>query len=478
MRPSIHRLALRWPGGLTLRARLTLWYVGLLGLSLVLFGGYLYVRVQRSLVAQVDAALQGALTQAMATIEEQDDDWPSLQETGEGRLVEPQLLQTDFAVRLLAPDGRIWQQVGGEQVAPPLLPPSSGYVTIDAGDTHWRIYTQPIHRLDGRLAGWVQAAQSLAQMQRALASLRTQALLGLPLALLVAGGSGLWLADRALRPIDRITRTAQSIGPNELDRRIAYRGPSDEIDRLAATIDQMLERLATAFVRERRFIADASHELRTPLTALKGRIVVTLDRPRPPEEYQAALRDLEREVDRLIRLSNDLLVLTRLEQGDLPWQPEILNLGDLLAAIAEQLQPLAAAKQVKLLMRCETDLLVSGAADHLIRLFLNLVDNAIKYTPPGGRVTIQAEATASQAYIAISDTGSGIAPEHLPRLFERFYRVTTDRSRDAGGAGLGIAIAHEIARWHHGSIEAHSGSGHGTTFSVRLPLHVGPSSVA
>src|SRR5205823_3359760 len=151
--------------------------------------------------------------------------------------------------------------------------------------TSWRILTQPIGGENKRV-GWLQAVQSLEEPQRAIASLRTQALLGLPFILLLAGLSGLWLADRALRPIDRITRTASAIGVQELDRRIGYRGPADEVGRLATTLDQMLERLATAFARERRFIADASHELRTPLAALRGRIGVTLARSRTVEEHE------------------------------------------------------------------------------------------------------------------------------------------------------------------------------------------------
>jgi len=451
-----------------LRARLTLWYVLLLGLTLLLFSGSLYLRMQRSLLAQVDSALQAAVAQAVTTIDEEDGR-PRFQETEHGQDVERRLSQTGFAVRLVALDGTVWQGFGGDVSLPVQLPLAGGYVTAAGSDGGWRLYTQPLIGDDDRRTGWIQATQSLSQVQQAMTSLRSQALLGLPFVLLLAGGSGFWLANRALRPIDRMTRTAAAIGAHELDRRIGYRGPADEVGRLATTLDQMLERLAAAFARERRFIADASHELRTPLTALKGRIGVTLDRTRPVEEYEIVLRDLAREVDRLIRLSADLLLLARLDQGGLPWQPDRLTLRDLLAAIVEQLRPLATAKRMTLVLESGPDLIVEGAADHLIRLFLNLVDNAIKYTPPGGQVRLRADATGTVARVTISDTGPGIAPEQLPHIFERFYRVAVDRSRDVGGAGLGMAIAYEIARWHRGTIKVESAVGHGTIVTVRLP---------
>jgi heavy metal sensor kinase len=301
-------------------------------------------------------------------------------------------------------------------------------------------------------------------------NLRTQILLGLPLILMLAGLGGYFLANRALRPIDRITRTAQAISASQLDQRIGYTGPQDEVGRLATTFDNMLDRLQKAFERERRFTADASHELRTPLTALKGRLGVTLSQPRTPAEYENALRDLEQEVDRLIRLSTDLLFLARLDQRRLPWQPQALDLSDLLSAVVEQMRPLAEDKGLVLTEEVPPALSILGDPDHLIRLFVNLLDNAIKYTPPGGQVVLRAGKERTGVWVAISDTGPGIPPEHLPHLFERFYRVEESRSRPSGGAGLGLAIAHEIARWHGGIIEAQSEPGHGATFTVHLPL--------
>ena len=287
--------------------------------------------------------------------------------------------------------------------------------------------------------------------------------------LLLAGSGGLILADRALRPIDRITRTAQRIGAGDLAQRLGYRGPPDEIGRLAATFDKMLDRLQAAFVRERRFTADASHELRTPLTALKGRIEVTRSRPRSRTEYDTALNDMGKEVDRLIRLSTDLLFLARLDQGGSRRQPEALNLSHLLEAVIDQVQPLAETKNLSVVKQFPPTLSVRGHPDHLIRLLLNLLDNAIKYTPRGGQVTVQGTNQEKAAEVKISDTGPGIPLEHQPHLFEPFYRVETARSSSHGGSGLGLTIAYEIARADGGELSVQSQPDQGTTVTVHLP---------
>ncbi len=459
---------LRWFSRRTLRVRLTLWYVLLMGLTLLLFSGYLYVRTQHNLIAQIDAALQVAASQAFGSLDNENGR-PSFQNAENKQAVARRLSEAGFAVRLLAPDGVVWDGFGDYTTVPTWIPASPGYVTLSRGETSWRLYTQAIQMPGGRIIGWLQVVQSLEAVQKALESLRTQLLLGLPLVLLLAGVGGLFLADRALRPIGHITHTAQKISASDLTRRIAYHGPDDEVGRLANTFDQMLDRLKMAFDRERRFTADTAHELRTPLTVLKGQIGVTLSRSRTCAEYERTLRDLEEQVDRLIRLSTDLLFLSRLDQGRLPWQPERLNISELLAATVEQVQPLAAEKRLALTAEIPPRLIVYGDANHLIRLFLNLLDNAIKYTSPGSQVRVEAMQEPSGARIAVSDSGPGIPPEAIPHLFERFYRVEADRSRGTGGAGLGLAIASEIVRRHDGRLEVQSVPGQGTTFSVHLP---------
>ncbi|MCA9997532.1 MAG: HAMP domain-containing protein, partial [Anaerolineales bacterium] len=267
--------------------------------------------------------------------------------------------------------------------------------------------------------------------------------------------------------------TAQGITADDLSQRIGHQGPADEIGRLAQTFDGMLDRLQTAFDRERRFTGDAAHELRTPLTVLKGSIGVTLSKPRETTHCMETLAVMEGEVDRLIRLSNDLLFMARLDQKQLRLGRELIELEPFLGAVLDQIRPLATDKSIRLEEIIPNNLQVSGDIDLLIRLFLNLLDNAIKYTPQGGVVQVQAARMGSQVEIAIRDSGPGIAATHLPQLFDRFYRAEADRARQMGQngqgwAGLWLAIAKVIARSHGGQIQVASEVGVGTKFTVCL----------
>jgi heavy metal sensor kinase len=307
-------------------------------------------------------------------------------------------------------------------------------------------------------------------VEKAAERLASETLMAVPFVLMGATLGGLFLANRALRPIDQITRTAQHISTGDLSQRISYRGPADEVGRLAQTFDQMLDRLQTGFEREKRFTADASHELRTPLTAIKGRIGMILHQPRTQEQYEEALSTLEQQVDRMIRLINDLLLLTRLDEKRLPWHPVSLDLSKLLEATVEQMRQLAEERQISLVEHIQPELFIQGDPDHLIRVFLNLLDNAIKYTPVKGQVIVQAESQGIQVCVQVRDTGAGILSEHLPHLFERFYRVEGARSRQTGGTGLGLAIAHELIRLNQGTLTAHSKINQGTTFIIIFPV--------
>ncbi len=461
--PSRIRL---WFSDRPLRVRLALWYILVMALTLLLLSNYVYARVQRNMIAEVDSSLEVATSQALVSLEDENGRL-SFQNTEEVPYV-GQVGENGFAMRLIRANGTVLDGWGGYEAVPSWVPASHGYVTLSGEKTNWRLYSQPVETEGGTVV-WLQVAQSLARVQQALDSLRTQLLLGVPLAMVLAGLGGVFLAGRALQPINQITRTAQSISGSDLKQRINYHGAADEIGRLAKMFDEMLDRLSSAFSRERRFTADVAHELRTPLTALKGQIGVTLSRVRPSTEYERTLHGLEEQVDRLIRLTTDLLFLSRLEQGRLPWRPEAIEFSDLLTGIIEQVQPLAESKGLKLKKGIAPGLSLHGDPDHLIRLFLNLLDNAIRYTKPGGHIEVRAEGRDTGLSVSVSDTGPGIPPEHLPYLFDRFHRVEAARSRTTGGAGLGLAIAYEIAQWHGGRLEVESMLGHGTTFTVYLP---------
>ncbi|MGH7998245.1 MAG: sensor histidine kinase [Brasilonema sp.] len=453
----------------TIRVRLTAWYIILLACTLILFATYLYIQLENSLLDQLDRALEVTASEIFATLVE-DNGHPAFKITKHSQAMTHQLANAGFAVRLVAPNGQIWDAIGNYQALPSIMPIKAGYINLTHNSNIWRVYSQPLPV--SPTLSWLQIAQSLEPISEASEHLLTLMLFSCPLILLVAGFGGLFLAERALRPIDRIIRTAQAIGPNDFTQRIGYRGPFDEVGRLAVTIDRMLDRLQAAFEHERRFTADASHELRTPLTVIKGRIGVTLSRSRTLEEYESTLTDLQREVDRLIRLSNGLLFLTRLEQSELDYDASLTNVdvSHLLEVLIEQIQLLAEVENITIAANIDSCTCIVGNSDHLTSLFLNLLDNAIKYTPNGGQVTVKAQQEKLQARIAVTNTGKGIEAEHLPHLFKRFYRVESARSRSTGGAGLGLAIAYEIVRLHGGTISVNSQFHQLTTFTVCLPL--------
>lgn len=448
-----------------LRLRLTVWYIVLLAFTLIAFCGYLYISLEQSLLVQLDAALTVAASQAPLVFEDVSRG-PRFDAIAASAR---QLTDAGFGLRLLDSNGQV-RDVLGVADAPVSVPLAPGHMTVETDAIRWRIYSQSLTGADQLPAGWLQVIQPLAPVQEALEELSRQMLFGFPLALLLAAAGGLFLARRALTPVDRMTSTAAALSASDLTRRINYTGPADELGRLATTFDAMLDRLAAGFARERRFTADAAHELRTPLTALKGRIEVALSRQRSAEEYVATLHALAHDVDRLVRLSDDLLLLARLDDGEIRSASEPVRLDDLLSSVVESVWDLSEARGLTLRAEPMAALYVLGDLGQLSRLFLNLLDNALKFTPAGGVVTVRLSTDKTWAVVTITDTGPGIALEHLPLLGQRFYRGGGDGARGAGGSGLGLAIAREIVRAHGGALALDSAPGQGTTATVRLPL--------
>jgi heavy metal sensor kinase len=330
-----------------------------------------------------------------------------------------------------------------------------------------RIYAVQIIT-DRGVEGFVQIARNLNDVDRTLRLLFITLLVSGPLLILIAGVAGYFLAARALQPIAEITETARAISAQDLSARLQLPATEDEVGRLATTFDSMLARLEDAFRRERQFTADASHELRTPLAAMQMIISATLTRRRSTDDYEQALGDLGHEVERLRTLTEGLLQLARGDLKRAVTKAEEVDLTLLLKDVIDSLQPLAEEKGLRIIDQTpDADLLIHGDSDTLIRLFVNLVDNAIKYTEQGAITVTAASAADQQVHVTISDTGMGIAPAHLPQIFERFYRV--DQSRSKEGAGLGLAIAREVTQAHGGTLSVTSELGQGTTFTVQLP---------
>ena len=451
-----------------LRVRLTAWYIFLLALTLILFSSYLYLQLENNLLENLDAALQVTSSQISNNLITMNG-YPSFNKNPEVKADFQRLERAELAGRLLSLTGEVWDGFGSYQEIPIKIPLSAGFMDLKNSQTRWRVYNQSLSTANNENA-WLQIAESLAPVDRASEHLLTLMLLSFPLVLIIAGVGGWFLADRALQPIDKIIRTATKISANDFTQRIDYQGPADEVGRLTITIDRMLDRLQAAFEHERRFTADAAHELRTPLTIIKGRIGVSLSRSRPEDEYVKTLQDLETEADRLIRLTNGLLYLSRLEQQQQqPGFLEAVDLTNLLTALVEQIQPLAISKEIVLEENIAPDLVILGNSDYLTNLFLNLLDNALKYTWTQGKVIVRAWRESQYLRVTVADTGIGIDAEYLPYIFDRFYRVEKARSRHTGGAGLGLAIAQEIAKLHGGILTAQNHHPKGTIFIFTIP---------
>jgi len=453
-----------------LRLRLVAWYSLLTGLTMLAFDCYLYFQFRQSLLEQVDRTLEVATIQALKNL---DDEVSVL--TFDPRQNAPALAsllgEAGVSVYLFNQEEDLQGSFGDLLPNPTQAELMPGWQTWRTGNKVWRVYTEAIPARDQRPAGWLRVAHSLEAVDQVSTSLLQKMLVGVPLILTMGGMGGLFLASRALNPIDKITRMAERVRVSgDLSQRLRYRGVADELERLATMFDDMLDSLQATFQRERRFIADASHELRTPLTAIKGRLSVTMNQPRSAERYLETLEAVDQEVDWLIRLSSDLLLLSQLEQHHVnSWTPESLNFSDLLEAIGDQVQPLADLKAVGFVTAIPPELNLQGSPDHLIRLFFNLLDNAIKHTPPGGEVCLTACAEGRSILVTVADTGPGITSQHIPHLFERFYRTEASRTRQVGGTGLGLAIAQEIAHRHGGTIAVVSTLKQGAAFTVTLP---------
>jgi heavy metal sensor kinase len=460
-----------------IRVRLTLWYVLLLAVVLTVFGGALYLALHITLHNDLDDTLRRSAALVAGTLEVDEGHLSS-------ELQQPLLWndpkQGEHFWRIISRSGQVVgqdgvQHMGGvptdQAVLATALSGQEVYQTLHIGDDATRIYTAPVVR-GGQIIGVVQEGVSLDDVRQTLTAFRWTLAIALPVTLALASIGGLFLASRALRPVDQITRTAQSISAHDLSQRLNLNLPDDELGRLARTFDAMIARLDEAFRRQRRFTANASHELRTPLTIIKGDLSLALARPRDLDYYRRVLEEVDEEIDHMNRLVNRLLTLARADAEGIPLERRAVDMTALLTDLSEQTRPLAEAKGLDLTAQIAPDLTARVDPDAVTQVLLNLLENAIKYTA-SGRVRLSARRAGpdeGEILIAISDSGPGIPAKHLPHIFDRFYRVDRARSRELGGTGLGLSIAQELVKAHGGDIAVHSVVGEGSTFTVRLPL--------
>jgi len=462
----------------SIRARLTLWYTSLFTLSFLALGGAGYGLLSYTLSQESDAALRG-VAQTLAE-----------REGGRADSLIPGEIDEIFRQFFgFSPLERYFERFSPlDRLRPGASPPGGGKIPLSQealknasrglptfetlkglAPYPVRVLTWPVVR-GGRVSGLIQVGMSRENLEKTRGGFLL--IMGgmLPVALLLAGGGGWVLARKALKPVDRMTETARKISAEHLDRQVQGSGTGDELDRLARTLNEMLGRLNLAFQEIRQFSADASHELQTPLTVLKGEIEVGLRAPRKPEEYQAILRSALEETDRIARLVEGLLLLSRSDAGVLRMDRRPVDLKTLAEEVIAAVRPLAESRSVNLQADSTEPVQVMGDPDHLRRLFLNLVDNGIKYTPGGGSVEVSLYKEERWACLRVKDSGIGVAAEDQEKIFRRFYRADRARSQGGSGSGLGLAIAKSIAEAHGGRIQLESAEGQGSVFTVLLPL--------
>jgi two-component system, OmpR family, sensor kinase len=462
----------------SIRTRLTLWYTGLLTLTLLLLGSVTYGLMVNSLSRDIDTALQNiARVLSQQARREAAAFYPSAIDEIFRRFFGVSPL--DRYVEMLDPRGqrdpRLQRPSTRSLPLSPAARANAGrglptWETIDGlGDYPVRLFTQPVMQ-SGRLINLIQVGFSLQSFHETRRHFLHIMALMFPIALLLAGGGGWLLAHRALAPVAQMAQAAQRIGAAHLNERLNESGTDDELDQLARTLNAMLSRLDDAFRQIRQFSADASHELQTPLTILKGELEVALRAPRSADAYQQTMRSALEEIDRMAVLVDGLMLLARADAGVLRMDQQPVELDQLVQEIYEQTQILAAHKHVHLQLGPMEPITIQGDPERLRRLLLNLTHNAIKYTPSSGRVTLALQRCHDRAALRVSDTGIGLTPQEQKRVFQRFYRSDSARLHDAEGAGLGLCIARSIADAHGGTMELDSTPGAGSTFTVLLPL--------
>jgi two-component system OmpR family sensor kinase len=477
----------------SVRLRLTLWYSGVLALVLVTLSITTYLTFARDTARQTDSELKELCDSFLVTLRDEARDpanvgniVPALDESlEEHRSPDHYFSVFDAAGKSLAssadlPDAGDEDVDNAERIRkarnyPRFLAEAQGrdelYGDISAPRGAYRAYARQVSvRGEKYLVVILRSQRALHEM---LEDIRTAFWGGVPVAILLAALGGYFLARKSLAPVVSMSTQAERISASNLNQRLAVRNSSDELGMLAKAFNDLLARLEESFERQRRFMADASHELRTPVAILRGEAEVALEKPsRDPAEYREALRAVQQEARRLTKIIEDLFTLTRADAGQHPLAPTDFYLDELVTDCVQSVRTLAAAKSLRLSTEIAPEIQVHADESLIRRMILNLLDNAIKYTPSGGEVAVRFAAHDNECELSISNSGSGIPAELQPRVFERFFRADQARThgeQDGGGAGLGLSIARWIAEAHDGRLELVRSDAQVTVFRAMIP---------
>jgi heavy metal sensor kinase len=466
----------------TLRARLTTLAAGItLAVSLIVCV-VLYIGIRFSLYREVDTFLAGEVMEFRTILSAVNGDLVDVQRRIRAELGSRQ--RGDLTFRLLASDGSVLLTSDTTNTLPnpwpiPQQHPADPFFRTEQGTTSGaptRTGSQWVTSPDGTTR-IVQATYLLDQVNASLSRFIQICAAALGAAAILATIGGRILASRGLRPVGTMATAARKISVENLTKRLERSGTGDELDHLAETFNDMLTRLEKHVTQLRQFTADAAHELRTPLTALRGNAEVALSGRRPADELRPVLAEAIEEYDRLARIADDLLLLARADAGQRLIRPARFRLDCAVLDVVDLFSPAAEERGVALTLSDCNEIWIDGDDGRLRQMLGNLLDNAIKFTPDGGTVRVSLSAADGVAELTVRDTGVGIATEHLPHVFDRFYRADRARTHDGGGAGLGLSISRTIAEAHGGSIHLISERGGGTRVSIRIPVERGTKSL-
>lgn len=484
----------------SIRVKITILYMAILAATLTSFSVILYHNVNRGLYNNMDTLLKskaGGITKAIDTYWEASNletiesgitpdilkkrrnvNFAKIAQTWvKEESTDPALL--DIIVQVFDTDGVIIASSKNTQDLPKIL--RKDFISVLQGNSRLdtvsseeqplkmtlRIFTTPVFENE-KVAYIVQVASPLTSIQIALNNLKVALFALFPITVFVTGSLGAFLAKATLHPVDNMIKAMHQITAENMKLKIQVPGTKDEIQKLAETFNDMLERLDRAFTSQRQLFEDLSHELKTPLTILKGEFEVNLTKRRPQEEYESILKSSLEEINRIIKLAENLLLLARLDSKEELPEKKRLNLNLLIQSVVNNIKSLSELKNIQLSFEAGGEVSLDGDEGQLKTAFLNMLDNAIKYTPQKGRIRIAVERDRSSAKVRITDTGAGIPEEELVHIFDRFYRV--DKSRNTAGFGLGLSIAKAIVEAHNGTIAATNQPSSGAAFVVSLPI--------
>jgi heavy metal sensor kinase len=463
---------------LSIGVRLTLWYLAIFALAQLVFGMGMWLILRHNLYEMVDTDLKNQVEDlrtffqaqkknaSVAKLHEEVNESYSIEHPGDylqvhvesGELIYRSAFLQAHQGALLPPD----------QINQPMLKSR----TIDG--KAFRFIFAKLTNINGHTFT-VETGVPAGDVVKTLSQFRSYLLMFAPLLLLSAAGGGYWLSRRALSPVDALVRTARDVGGTNLNSRLQKLETGDELQRLSDTLNEMLDRIESAFLRITQFTADASHELRTPISLIRTEAELTLRRPRADAEYKESLRHILMEAERTTALIEQLLSLARADSGREALDLKPVDLRQTLGNLIDGWRQVATMRNLQFSAKVDADIFVLGDGTLLRRLADILLDNAFKYTPSPGVVHLALETRGENAVISVVDSGVGITEEDQHKIFERFYRVDKARGRSNGGAGLGLAIAQWIVTQHRGLIAVESRPGQGSTFSVELPMIAVPA---